>query len=185
MVIDAKRSICLIVDIQTKLAPAIRDIDTVVAVVRHLLEVSERLAVPVQMVEENPEALGPTVLTVLSASAHCGPALPKMSFSCMRKPAIRDRLASFGRDQVVVCGTETHVCVLQSALSLLAEGYEVFVVDDGCGTRYPRDHELSLRRLERAGCTIVTAEMVAFEWLECAGTDDFREILPRIRDRRR
>jgi nicotinamidase-related amidase len=111
--------------------------------------------------------------------------MAKMTFSCMGEPEIRERLAGFERAQVVVCGTETHVCVLQSALGLRAAGYEVFVVADGCGTRERADHERALQRLERAGCTIVTAEMVLFEWLERAGTAAFRDILPTIRERTR
>lgn len=185
MVIDAKRSLTLIVDVQARLAPAIRDIDAVVAVVRHLLQASERLGVPVQVLEENPDALGATVPEVTSACPGAGPAMAKMTFSCMGEPEIAKQLAGFGRDQVVVCGTETHVCVLQSALGLRAAGYEVFVVADGCGTRFLQDHERALQRLERAGCTIVTAEMVVFEWLERAGTAAFREILPMVRDRDR
>ena len=183
MVIDAKRSLTLIVDVQAKLAPAIRDIDAVVAVVRHLLQASERLGVPVQVLEENPDALGATVPEVTSACPGAGPAMAKMTFSCIGEPEIAKQLAGFGRDQVVVCGTETHVCVLQSALGLRRAGYDVFVVADGCGTRFRADHKRALHRLERAGCTIVTAEMVIFEWLERAGTAAFREILPLVRDR--
>jgi nicotinamidase-related amidase len=185
MLMDATRSLCLVVDVQARLAPAIREVDAVVAVVRQLLQVCERLAVPVQLVEENPRALGATVPAVASACAHAGPAMPKMTFSCMREPEIGERLAGFERNQVIVCGTETHVCVLQSALGVLAAGYDVFVVADGCGTRYRADHERALQRLERAGCTIVTAEMVVFEWLERAGTDAFRDVIPSVRDRPR
>ena len=80
------------------------------------------------------------------------------------------------RQQFVVCGTETHVCVLQTVMGLLAAGREVFVVDEAVGSRRPRDKALGLGRMERAGAVIVSREMVAFEWLQRGGTDLFRDV---------
>ncbi|ERI52180.1 hypothetical protein N878_20175, partial [Pseudomonas sp. EGD-AK9] len=80
------------------------------------------------------------------------------------------------RRQFVVMGAETHVCVLQTVLGLLAAGREVFVVDEAVGSRTPRDKALGLARMQRAGATIVSREMVAFEWLEQAGSELFRQV---------
>lgn len=80
------------------------------------------------------------------------------------------------RPQVVVCGTETHVCVQQTALALRWQGKQVFVVAEAVGSRKAADKHWALERMAKHGIEIVTREMVAFEWLERAGTDEFREI---------
>ena len=87
-----------------------------------------------------------------------------------------EAMPDFSRRQIVLTGTETHVCVLQTALDLLALGKEVFVVAEAVGSRRLTDKELGLARLRQEGCRIVSREMVAFEWLRKAGTDMFRQI---------
>ena len=102
-------------------------------------------------------------------------------FSCAAEPGVLDLLASCERRQVVVCGTETHVCVLQTAFGLHSAGYEVFVVADASSSRSPENRQAALARLQAGGIGIVTTEMVLFEWLHQAGTDEFRTLLPLIK----
>jgi nicotinamidase-related amidase len=96
-------------------------------------------------------------------------------FSCLAEGCLA-RLPSYAREQFVVAGTETHVCVLHTCLDLLTEGKQVFVVADAVGSRNLSDRELALARLRQNGAQIVSREMVAFEWLRRAGTELFRRI---------
>lgn len=180
MLLDPNRSFLLIVDVQERLAPAIHGIDGVTANVRRLAQAAARLSVPVRALEENPDGLGatiPEVREVLPPDA----AMAKMYFSGAREPAVLAALNALDRPLAVVAGTETHVCVLQTALGLKAEGYAPVVVADASGSRRRADHDAGLARLRDHGCPAVTSEMVLFEWLERAGTDAFREVLKLIR----
>jgi nicotinamidase-related amidase len=102
--------------------------------------------------------------------------MEKVHFSCAAEPACMDRINAGGREQIILTGAEAHVCVLQTALGLLAAGKQVFVVADCIGSRHPRDLELALGRMGAEGVRIVSREMVVFEWLHRAGTEVFREI---------
>lgn len=180
MLLHPDQSFLLIVDVQERLAPAIHGIDVIVPNINRLMRAAQRLNIPVRILEENPEGLGHTVAEVAKA-AESATVLEKMYFSCAREPACMASLKDLQRHQVVVAGTETHVCVLQSALGLKAEGYQPFVIADASSSRRTSDHEAGLRRMRDAGCAVVTTEMVLFEWLERAGTQDFRDVLKIIR----
>ena len=107
-----------------------------------------------------------------------------MAFSCMGDDALRRRiehLAAEGRDQVVVWGIEAHVCVLQTALEIVAAGLQCFVVADAIASRAPASKELALTRMQAAGVSIVTTEMAIFEWLAIAGTPDFKALMPLVK----
>lgn len=174
MLIKAGHSLLLLIDLQERLAPAIRDID---AVLRHnlwLVAVAQRLGVPVAVTVQYPAGLGPMV-PELTARIPAADVVEKIHFSAVADGCL-EALPGFSRRQVVLTGTEAHVCVLQTALGLLELGKEVFVVAEAVGSRRPEDRELALERLRQAGCRIVSREMVAFEWLHKAGSDVFREI---------
>ena len=121
-----------------------------------------------------PAGLGPMV-PELTARIPAADVVEKIHFSAVADGCL-EALPGFSRRQVVLTGTEAHVCVLQTALGLLELGKEVFVVAEAVGSRRPEDRELALERLRQAGCRIVSREMVAFEWLHKAGSDVFREI---------
>ena len=104
-----------------------------------------------------------------------GEVLEKVAFSAVTDAGLL-QMPGGDRRQFVVCGTEAHVCVLQTVLGLLAEDREVFVVEEAVGSRRPQDKALALERMCQAGAVIVSREMVAFEWMERAGTEVFREI---------
>ena len=180
MLIDRAQSLLLVVDIQQKLAPAIHDGAAAIANNRRLLAAAERLGVPVFVSEQHVRGLGPTVpeLLPLPASAR---RIDKMHFSCTREPGFLDTLAQTGRRQIHVTGMEAHVCVLQTVLGLLDAGYTVFLIGDAASSRTPENRATAIARAQAAGAEIVTTEMVLFEWLERAGTDDFRALLPFIK----
>jgi nicotinamidase-related amidase len=180
MLIERNQSLLLIVDIQEKLAPAIHDGAAAIANNKRLLAAAEQLGVPVFVSEQYVRGLGPTVaeLQALLAGAE---RFEKTHFSCTREPGVLERLATRGRRQIIVTGMETHVCVLQTALGLLAAGYAVFLVEDAASSRTPQNRAAAIARLRAAGAGIVTTEMVLFEWLERAATDAFRSLMPLIR----
>ena len=174
MLIEADHSLLLLIDLQERLAPAIQDIDTVLRHNLWLVAVAQRLAVPVGATVQYPSGLGPMV-PELGASIPPERVVEKIHFSAVADGCL-ERLPDFSRRQIVLTGTEAHVCVLQTALGLRALGKEVFVVSEAVGSRRATDKELALARLRQAGCSIVSREMVAFEWLHTAGTDQFRQI---------
>lgn len=177
MLCSASNSQLVVIDIQERLAPAIDQQEQVIAAAGWLMDVAAELGIPVHLTEQYPKGLGPTVSPLRSrvdeVRIH-----EKMHFSWWREGGVADVLT---RNQVILAGTEAHVCVLQTALDLADAGYEVFVVDEAVGSRRPSDKQRGLERMRQAGLTIVTREMVAFEWLEKAGTDAFRTIQPMLR----
>lgn len=179
MLINANQSCLLVVDIQERLAPVIHDSDRIIDNAEWLIRLAREVDLPVRLTEQYPQGLGPTVARVRSQVLD-DEVLEKVHFSCMESDTIRREFAGLGRRQVVVAGTEAHVCVLQSALGLLRDGYDVFLVADAVSSRSPRDAELALERMRDAGAKIVTREMVAFEWLRRADTDLFRRIQKRF-----
>lgn len=175
MQMRAETSCLLVVDVQERLAPAIHAGDEVTANAAWLIKLAREVDLPVRVTEQYPQGLGPTVEAV-RALVLDDELLQKVHFSCMESDSIRRHLAALGRRQIIMAGTEAHVCVLQSALGLVREGYEVFVVADAVSSRKPRDTELALERMRTAGVQVVSREMVAFEWLHRADTDLFRHV---------
>lgn len=174
MLIDAKQSSLLIIDIQERLLPAIDGGDAVLAHACTLVDVARELGVPVMASEQYPQGIGKTV-AVLAERLRPGEIATKIHFSCLGERCL-DSLAGFERPQLVVAGTEAHVCVLQTVLDLREAGKAVFVVAEALGSRRPSDKSLALERMRAAGAVIVTREMVVFEWLRAAGNDLFRRI---------
>lgn len=174
MLLDAQRSALLIVDLQQRLLPAIADGERVLANCLWLIRVAQRLQVPVVASEQYPKGLGPSVLPLrklLPPEAF----VEKTHFSCVREGCLQP-LAAYPREQWVVAGTEAHVCVLQTVLDLRAAGKQVFAVADAVGSRDPANRALAIERMRQHGVEIMSREMVAFEWLTRAGTEQFREI---------
>ncbi len=180
MLIDSSRSCLIVVDVQEKLAPAVSEGTSAVANCAKLLEAAVALEVPRMITEQYPSGLGPT-LAALTRLVPAVEPVEKITFSCLGEPAFRERFRHLDRSQAVLCGMETHVCVLQTGLEMRAAGGEVFVVADACGSRDPANKAAALARLERAGAEVVTTEMVLFEWLRRAGTASFRKLLPLIK----
>ncbi len=178
-------SLVVAVDLQAKLAPAIHEIDRVAHNACRLLRAAATLGVPSLVTEQYPKGLGTSVPAVIEAAGPGAELVEKIHFGACAEPKMQQSLArhgSNGRQVAVIFGTETHVCVLQTAFGLLAAGWSVALVVDACGSRTVLDKQTGIDRLTQAGATAVTTEMVLFEWLERADTDDFRALLPVIRD---
>lgn len=203
MLMQAEECQLVLVDYQQRLVPAIHGGAEVVANAVRLARIAQMLAVPLWATEQNPAGLGGTAAElqplvagrVLAKMAFCGaevllprlrPAaraaqgggnarsLPKHLQKAVPAPAP-------GREAIVLAGCETHVCLLQTALGLLEEEFEVWVVTDACGSRTERNRDAAFDRLAGAGAELVTTEMVAFEWLQDAGHPRFKDVLALVK----
>lgn len=180
----------LVIDTQERLLPHVANAAATAAMIVRMVQYAGRLDVPVTLAEHNPEGLGAIIAPVLAAAgrlASPAPRLRKMTFSCWAEPTLRERISGLareqGRRQIVVAGLEAHVCVLQTVLDLIAADLDVYLVQDAISSRRAQDLEAATVRMRQAGAAIVTSEMVTFEWLERAGTAEFRDVLALIRDR--
>src|SRR5208337_1286839 len=170
----------LIVDVQDKLVPKIREQEALVRNLAFLIDGARLLNMPVQATEQYPRGLGPTVPELASRL----PERPdKVGFSCCAIPSVADNFHRAARPKVVVAGIETHVCILQTVLDLLALDFRVYVPVDAVGSRYAIDHQQALRRMEQAGAIPVTVEMCVFEWVAGADHPQFKAISKLVQER--
>jgi nicotinamidase-related amidase len=171
-------AVLAVVDVQERLLAAFPEPvrDAVVKHVSTLVESAGVLGVPIVVSEQYPKGLGPTVADVRDRLGAAFAPIEKMVFSCGRSPEFRAVLDATGRRDVVLCGVESHVCVLQTAVDLLTDGYRVFVPADAVRSRRDLDWERSLALMDKAGVTVGTTEMFLFQLLERAGTDEFKRI---------
>lgn len=175
MKLDANRSILLIIDLQERLLPAIDEGAQVVNNTVWLLDVARELDVPVLVTVHYPKGVGGTTEAIAQRLSP-EEIIEKIHFSAVAEGNLLSHPQA-ERKQWVVCGTESHVCVQQTVLGLLAAGREVAVVEEALGSRHPRDKALALQRMQQHGAQIVSREMVAFEWLHRADTPQFRKVL--------
>jgi nicotinamidase-related amidase len=174
MLMHRDHSVLLVVDIQERLLPHIHGGQQVLENAIWLVQVARRLGVPVIASEQYPKGIGRTAVGLRELLPESTVA-EKLHFSCVAAKCL-DALPGFERRQVVVVGTECHVCVQQTALELKWSGRDVFVAAEAVGSRQPSDKRLALARMRQHGVEIVSREMIAFEWLRQAGTDVFREV---------
>lgn len=170
----AEHSVLVLVDYQERLMPAIADGEQVLARAAFLAEVAGELGVPVVGTAQNPDKLGPNLAPVAD---RLDVVVDKMAFGAC-EDGLLDALehTGAGTEEVVVAGCEAHVCLLATVLGLLEAGRRVWVVADASGSRHDTDKQVALQRLARAGAEVVTAEMVAFEWLGSAAHDRFKAV---------
>jgi nicotinamidase-related amidase len=179
--LTAANSALLVVDVQDKLLAVMPDASGLVRDVGFLLDVANLLGVPALATEQYPHGLGPTNAELVRRLSSDRPA--KVAFSCCGAPGLRAELQRFGRPNVVVAGMETHVCVLHTTLDLLAEGLHVFVPVDSVQSRFRVDHDTALRRVERAGAVLTTAETTAFEWMGGSDHPQFKPVSRLVQER--
>lgn len=169
----------VLIDVQEKLAPWVWETERLLSNCLKLVQGAKLLQVPVVATEQYPQGLGPTLSTLAEFLPE---RLPKMRFSAAEVLNWPSAAAQpEGRHQVLLCGIEAHVCVLQTAFDLLAQGYEVFIVADAVSSRRELDWKIALERLQSGGATLVTTESVLFEWCETAATPEFKQLVPIIK----
>lgn len=165
----------VIIDIQRRLVAAMHQASRMVDKARKLLAAAGVLDLPIVWTEQNPRGLGPTVPEL--AELIPGRPIEKMTFSCCGHPPFGDELARRARPQILLAGIETHVCVYQTAMDLIADEYEVHVAADAVTSRDAEDRTVGLRKMRDAGARITTVETALFELLVTAEDPRFGDIL--------
>lgn len=169
------RAILVVVDIQEKLLPAIKKGEDIEEKAIMLIRGARILGVPILVTEQYPKGLGVTVNSIGEALGEFVP-MEKTSFSIMGEPAFVEALKESGAEDVLICGIESHVCVQQSALDLLAKGYRVYIMEDATGSRNNTDKKFAGRRMVEAGCVGTTVESALFELVGDAKDSCFKDI---------
>lgn len=177
MLIASGKAMLMVVDVQERLVPAIEHSERLNARIQWLVSACHLLATPILFTEQYPRGLGHT-LPALTSLLEQPKVVQKMHFSAVAANCLPERWQQ--HQQVIVCGMEAHVCVLQTVMGLLATGKEVFVVADAVGSRTEQNRRLGLDRMRDAGARIVSREMVIFELMHQAGTEQFRTISRRF-----
>lgn len=178
-----QRSLLVMIDMQQRLMPAIEHGTRLVDQACRLMRAAQLLDIPLTLVEENPAGLGATEERIRQAAPQA-PVIVKMAFGAGDEAAVLEEFEkrrAGGRDQLVLAGAEAHVCVLQSALGLAARGYHVGVVSDCIGSRRAHDREVAITRMPGAGVSLLTREMIVFEWLASAAHPQFKAVLDTVR----
>ena len=180
MINDQRLSQVVFIDIQEKLVDVMikNEIKKVIDASTILIEAAKILEVPCLYTEQYPKGLGPTVKELKSLLSH--PPIEKKAFSCLDAPNFKSHLVK-SRPQIILCGLETHICILQTALALKASGKEVFVVEDATLSRTNLNHQNAIHRLRSEGVVITNVESVIFEWLRVAQGDHFKAITKLIK----
>jgi nicotinamidase-related amidase len=172
-------TLLLIIDFQQKLANAMANAESVAAEIKRLVEGMNLLKIPVVATEQYPKGLGATT-EELASELRSAPVVEKMTFSCCGELRFGDELKQLGRRQIVVTGIETHVCVLQTVLDLLANGYQVHVPVTATCSRSDNNRDNALSRMQQSGAVLTNSESVLFDLLVEAGTNDFKAVMKLI-----
>lgn len=179
----AADSVLVVIDIQDRLAAAINPEvrEATIANTRLLLQAAALVDVPVLFTEQYSNGLGSTVPRILEMMPAAASRFEKTCFSCAGADGFLDALDATGRTQVILAGMDAAVCVLQSAIELLAVRPEIFVVEDACCSRIPGNHRSAMARMASAGVIVAATESILFEWLRDSRHQHFRRILTLLR----
>ena len=183
LALDAADLTLVVIDMQERLTAAMefKIREQAVANARRLLALANELNLPTVVTEQYPKGLGPTLAEIAAELPDGVTPLPKTVFSCCGEPAFEAAVKATGRKTLVVFGIETHVCVMQTVVDLLAEGYRVFVPQDACGSRTQANWRIGLNLMDRAGAVISSTETVIFQVLKAAGTPAFKAMQPWVK----
>ncbi|MEJ5347934.1 MAG: isochorismatase family protein [Desulfosoma sp.] len=170
-------SLLFLVDLQKVMLDLCVHKEDVVRNVTALLDMAAVLHVPVLFSQHNAEKLGP-FLPELTSKVSDPLILDKLEFSCFENEAMAQTVAACGRKTLILAGIETHVCIFHTGAHGVRLGYTVHVVSDAVTSRSEHNRSIGLQRLDKAGAVITSTEMITFEWLNRAGTPQFRQALP-------
>lgn len=180
-ILNADHSVLVVVDMQEPFLRNAFERERVVNSCRLLIQSAKVLNVPIIATLQYAQKMGgvvPEIAEVLPDG--CEP-IDKMCFSCYGSEPFRAALMASERTQVVVCGVEAHICVLQTALDAQAAGFQVHVVEDAVSSRSRENWQNAVHRMRHAGIVVTCTESALYEWLIQAGTDQFRQILPLVK----
>jgi nicotinamidase-related amidase len=180
--LQAEQCALVVVDIQQKLLPPIFNKEALVKNSQLLIRLAKILDLPAMVTTQYSKGLGGTVPEIASLLADVT-AIDKLEFSCFGSDQFRSHLKALpgNRNTVLLCGMEAHICVMQTALGALNEGYLVHVASDAVGSRAESNWNIGLDRMKSAGAVISSTEMMMYELLRCSGTPAFKELLPYLK----
>ena len=173
--IDRNDAVGVMIDMQEKLMVAMHDTDHVADCAARMVKGLRVLGVPVITVQQYTKGLGETVPVIREALGDDGH-VEKNTFCAAKNDDFCKALKDSGKKTVLIWGTETHICVQQTALTLLEQGYQVFLIADACGSRTPVDKDFACRRMAHAGVIVTTYESALFELIEGSKSEGFKEI---------
>jgi nicotinamidase-related amidase len=179
-IVSRENTALAIIDVQERLAATMKDKDQVVHNIKLLIQAARLFNIPILVTEQYPKGLGRTVPEITVEIPKITP-IEKMTFSCCQADAFNKELEDLKVDQIILTGMETHICVLQTALDALQDGYRVQVVEDAVCSRTRDRWETGLRQMEKAGVLITCTETVIFELLGKAGTEEFKTMLKALK----
>ncbi len=171
----------LVIDVQEKLFDKVVRHEVVERDILFMIDAARAVNIPILATEQYPKGLGGTIASI--ASKLTGPRPDKVSFSCCGNPEVVNFFKREARPKLILVGIETHVCVQQTALDLITQGFSVFLPVDAVSCRYPQDHHTALRRMENAGVVLTTVEALAFELVGAAGSAEFKAISKLVQER--
>jgi nicotinamidase-related amidase len=180
--LQSETSVLLVIDVQEKLCAAMdqQGLRQLAKNAGILLESALELGVPVIFSEQYVKGLGAT-LGELKSRAPTAARVEKMTFSCCGNDEFMQKLTALGRKQVIVCGMETHVCVLQTVIELLDAGFEVHLVKDAVMSRSNDNRQTAIEAMVQAGVVPTSTESVVFQWLKVAGTEQFKKLVKLVK----
>jgi nicotinamidase-related amidase len=176
-----QRTALVVIDMQDRFRGIIQDGEQVIAACSRLVRFCLTLEIPVVVTEHYPRGLGTTMAELQQLFPSWAP-LEKITFSCCGDDGFTAAIGGLRRDQIVLCGIESHVCVYQTARDLLSQGHQVATANDAISARSATDREIGLRRMAELGAQTMSAEMIMFEVLQRAKTQDFKAVADILRE---
>jgi nicotinamidase-related amidase len=165
----------VVIDIQEKLLPHIHEGDNILQNCLKLIEGLQILSIPIIITQQYTKGLGSTIPSIIQKFSEFT-YIEKISFSCYEEPAFAEKVLSLGKANILLCGIESHVCVLQTCLDLLNAGLIPVVIEDCVSSRKPNDKRIAIERMRQEGARISTLESLLFELTRCAGNEIFKNI---------
>ena len=174
--LDQHNSVLVIVDIQEKLVKASYEGNIIVKQAEKIAKAANILSIPTIITEQYPKGLGSTMECIRNAASNEVFYTEKSFFSAMREVKFKTTLDKFSKKQIILCGIETHICVLQTAIELMQMGFDVHILKDCCGSRSIDEKNAGIELLKQYGAKISSVEIVIFEWLKSSNHPNFKEI---------
>ena len=178
--LDIQRSCLAVVDVQGKLAQLMHGREILFKNIQILVRAAKILEIPILWCQQCPDALGPTVPEIANLLADIEP-INKSAFSCCGEEQFNKKLKKLARNQILLCGIETHVCIYQTAIDLLGHGFNVNIIADAVSSRALENKQIALNKLAAEGAKISCTEMALFELLKNAEHPEFRQIAKLIK----
>ncbi len=176
MRILAEETMALVIDYQERLVPVINNSEELIRKSSILVKGLKALGIPMVVSQQYTKGIGMTVPAIAEAAGEEFAYLDKVTFSCAEDEELLHTISETGRKNIILCGIEAHICVLQTAIDLITKGYNVVLVEDCIGSRRENDRVVAVRRAEAEGAVITTCESILFELTRVAKTEVFKII---------